>query len=224
MNTNYVIRKKEYYYIMKYSNWKTILNNYVKKNYKEYIIVTVLFIIGIFIGVMIINSSQENQVNEISTYINEIITKYKELNNINKFELVIKSIKRNLLFAIVIWSAGTTVIGIPIVLIMILIRGIVLGFTISSIIITLGTLKGILFCMIALVLQNIIHIPAILTIGTSSIKLYKSIIKDKRKENIKIELIRHTIICILMIVLLILSEIIENYISFKLIKKMIKYF
>lgn len=209
---------------MKYSNWKTILNNYVKKNYKEYIIVTVLFIIGIFIGVMIINSSQENQVNEISTYINEIITKYKELNNINKFELVIKSIKRNLLFAIVIWSAGTTVIGIPIVLIMILIRGIVLGFTISSIIITLGTLKGILFCMIALVLQNIIHIPAILTIGTSSIKLYKSIIKDKRKENIKIELIRHTIICILMIVLLILSEIIENYISFKLIKKMIKYF
>lgn len=209
---------------MKYSIWKTILNNYVKKNYKEYIIVTVLFIIGIFIGVMIINSSQENQVNEISTYINEIITKYKELNNINKFELVIKSIKRNLLFAIVIWSAGTTVIGIPIVLIMILIRGIVLGFTISSIIITLGTLKGILFCMIALVLQNIIHIPAILTIGTSSIKLYKSIIKDKRKENIKIELIRHTIICILMIVLLILSEIIENYISFKLIKKMIKYF
>lgn len=209
---------------MKYSNWKTILNNYVKKNYKEYIIVTVLFIIGIFIGVMIINSSQENQVNEISTYINEIITKYKELNNINKFELVIKSIKRNLLFAIVIWSAGTTVIGIPIVLIMILFRGIVLGFTISSIIITLGTLKGILFCMIALVLQNIIHIPAILTIGTSSIKLYKSIIKDKRKENIKIELIRHTIICILMIVLLILSEIIENYISFKLIKKMIKYF
>ena len=175
---------------MKYSNWKTILNNYVKKNYKEYIIVTVLFIIGIFIGVMIINSSQENQVNEISTYINEIITKYKELNNINKFELVIKSIKRNLLFAIVIWSAGTTVIGIPIVLIMILIRGIVLGFTISSIIITLGTLKGILFCMIALVLQNIIHIPAILTIGTSSIKLYKSIIKDKRKENIKIELIK----------------------------------
>ena len=209
---------------MKYSNWKTILNNYVKKNYKEYIIVTVLFIIGIFIGVMIINSSQENQVNEISTYINEIITKYKELNNINKFELVIKSIKRNLLFAIVIWSAGTTVIGIPIVLIMILIRGIVLGFTISSIIITLGTLKGILFCMIALVLQNIIHIPAILTIGTSSIKLYKSIKKDKREENIKIELIRHTIICILMIVLLILSEIIENYISFKLIKKMIKYF
>ena len=75
-----------------------------------------------------------------------------------------------------------------------------------------------------MVLQNILYIPAILTIGVSSIKLYKSIITDKRKENIKIEVIRHTIISTIMIAVLVLSTIIENFISLKIIKKIIKYF
>ena len=100
----------------------------------------------------------------------------------------------------------------------------ILGFTISSITVALGTLKGILFCIVSLVLQNILYIPAILTIGVSSIKLYKSIITDKRKENIKIEIIRHTIISTIMIAVLVLSTIIENFISLKIIKKIIKYF
>lgn len=209
---------------MRYSNYKNALKNYIKINYKEYILISLIFLIGIFVGVMIINNSKESQVSEILTYINDFITKYKEIENINKVSLIIESIKRNLLLAIILWLAGTTVICMPIVLIVILFRGIALGFTISSITITLGTLKGILFCVSSIALQNFLYIPAILTIGVSSIKLYKSIIKDKMRENIKIEIIRHTIISVLMVILLVLSAIIENLISIKILKNIIKYF
>lgn len=209
---------------MRYSNYKNALKNYIKVNYKEYILISLIFLIGIFVGVMIINNSKESQISEISTYINDFITKYKEIDNINKVSLIVESIKKNLLLAIILWLAGTTVICMPIVLIVVLLRGIVLGFTISSITITLGTLKGILFCVSSIALQNILYIPAILTIGVSSIKLYKSIIKDKMRENIKIEIIRHTIISVLMVILLVLSAIIENLISIKILKNIIKYF
>ena len=209
---------------MRYSNYKNALKNYIKINYKEYILISLIFLIGIFVGVMIINNSKESQISEISTYINDFITKYKEIDNINKVSLIVESIKKNLLLAIILWLAGTTVICMPIVLIVILFRGIALGFTISSITITLGTLKGILFCVSSIALQNILYIPAILTIGVSSIKLYKSIIKDKMRENIKIEIIRHTIISVLMVILLVLSAIIENLISIKILKNIIKYF
>ena len=77
--------------------------------------------------------------------------------------------------------------------------------------------------MLALFLQNILFIPAILTIGVSSIKLYKSIITDRRKENIKIEIIRHTIISVIMLCVLILSSLIENEVSLNLLKMGIKY-
>ena len=209
---------------MRYSNYKNALKNYIKINYKEYILISLIFLIGIFVGVMIINNSKESQISEISTYINDFITKYKEIDNINKVSLIAESIKKNLLLAIILWLAGTTVICMPIVLIVVMLRGIVLGFTISSITITLGTLKGILFCVSSIALQNILYIPAILTIGVSSIKLYKSIIKDKMRENIKIEIIRHTIISVLMVILLVLSAIIENLISIKILKNIIKYF
>lgn len=209
---------------MRYSNYKNALKNYIKINYKEYILISLIFLIGIFVGVMIINNSKESQISEISTYINDFITKYKEIDNINKVSLIVESIKKNLLLAIILWLAGTTVICMPIVLIVVMLRGIVLGFTISSITITLGTLKGILFCVSSIALQNILYIPAILTIGVSSIKLYKSIIKDKMRENIKIEIIRHTIISVLMVILLVLSAIIENLISIKILKNIIKYF
>ena len=57
---------------MRYSNYKNALKNYIKINYKEYILISLIFLIGIFVGVMIINNSKESQISEISTYINDI--------------------------------------------------------------------------------------------------------------------------------------------------------
>lgn len=55
-------------------------------------------------------------------------------------------------------------------------------------------------------------------------KLYKSIMKDKRRENIKLEVIRHTIISIMLFVLLIIASLIEVYISTNLFMLVIQYF
>lgn len=49
-------------------------------------------------------------------------------------------------------------------------------------------------------------------------KLYKSIVKDKRKENIKLEISRHTLFCILILALLEISAFIEVYISTNLLQ------
>lgn len=209
---------------MQDSKWKLVLKNYVKNNYKEYILTSLIFIIGLFIGVMIINNSTETQSSEITTYLNEFITKFKGIQNINKTSLIFTSIKNNIILAVIIWVAGTTVIGLPIVLIAILLRGLILGYTISAVTLTLGASKGIIFCLISIFLQNILFMPAVLTLGVSSIKLYKSIMKDKRRENIKVEIIRHTIISAIMILVLVISSLVENVISITLLKSFIKYF
>ena len=209
---------------MQDSKWKLVLKNYVKNNYKEYILTSLIFIIGLFIGVMIINNCTETQSSEITTYLNEFITKFKGIQNINKTSLIFTSIKNNTILAVIIWLAGTTVIGLPIVLIAIMLRGLILGYTISAVTLTLGAPKGIIFCLISIFLQNILFIPAVLTLGVSSIKLYKSIMKDKGRENIKVEIIRHTIISAIMVLGLCISSLIENVISITLLKSFIKYF
>lgn len=118
---------------------------------------------------------------------------------------------------------GSTVIGVPFVYGIITYRGFCIGYTVASIIGTLGTQKGIIFLITSLVLQNILFIPCLLALGVSGLKLYRSIIKDKRKENIKIEIYRHTMFSIMMLVGLICSSVIEAYVSSGLFTYTIKY-
>lgn len=200
------------------------IRQYVYDNIKEYALVTILFIIGIFVGVIVVNNLDDVKTQEIKIYITDFIEKYKTIEKLDKVSLIGTSIKNNIILTIIIWIAGTTVIGVPIVLAVILFRGVCLGYTISSITYSIGLGKGILFCIVALCLQNILFIPAILSLGVSSLKLYKSIIKDRRRENIKIEIIRHTIFSLLMLAVLILSSFIENTISISILQKIIKFF
>lgn len=205
------------------SNVKNTIIEYSRNNSKEYILVILIFIIGLFMGVMFINNTSIENENIIINYITEFKEKFSLMENIDKANLVANSIKNNIFLAIIIWLAGTTIIGMPVVLGLILFRGFCLGYTISAITYTFGVGKGFLFCILSIFLQNILFIPALLTMGVSSIKLYKSIINDRRKENIKIEIVRHTIISIMMLGVLIIASFIENEVSVSLLKMGIKY-
>lgn len=193
-------------------------------NKKEYILVTLIFLVGVFLGVMFINNIEDSQIEEIKTYLVEFIDKLKNTESLNTFSLLKTTLKQNTILAILLWFFGTTVIGIPIVFGIIMYRGFCLGYSISSIIVTIGTGKGIAFSLITLLLQNIIFVPAIIALGVSGFKLYKSIVKDKNRENIKIEVLRHTIFSIIMLIILYVASIVEIVISTNFLKIFVKYF
>ena len=141
---------------------KQIIIEHVANNKKEYTIVILIFIIGIFFGVFFVNNMQESPKEEIQTYINNFIEKMKSLQNIDNATLLKNSIIQNAIFAILIWFFGTTVIGLPIVFGLVLYRGFCLGYTISSFITILGIGKGITFILASLLFQSLLTIPAIL--------------------------------------------------------------
>lgn len=202
---------------------KDIIVNHITSNSKEYIIVTLLFIIGIFLGVLFVNNIKNDEFDSVQNYITTFIQKFKENPNIDSGELLKTSIIKNLILALSLWFFGTTVIGIPIVFGILIYRGFCLGYTISTFISTIGIAKGLAFVFSNMLLQTVIFIPAILAISVSGFKLYKSIVKDKRKENVKIEIIRHTIFSALMTILLCLSSVVEVFVSNNLLKIIVKY-
>lgn len=202
---------------------KDIIVNHIASNSKEYIIVTLLFIIGIFLGVLFVNNIKNDEFDSVQNYITTFIQKFKENPNIDSGELLKTSIIKKLILALSLWFFGTTVIGIPIVFGILIYRGFCLGYTISTFISTIGIAKGLAFVFSNMLLQTVIFIPAILAISVSGFKLYKSIVKDKRKENVKIEIIRHTIFSALMTILLCLSSVVEVFVSNNLLKIIVKY-
>ena len=201
-----------------------ILLNHIKANLKSYIIVILMFVAGILLGVLFLNNTKDEQKNDVTTYINTYIDQAKENKTINTAETLKNSIRENIILGVGLWFAGTTLIGIPIVFGIILFRGFCLGYTISACTYTLGIGKGLVFVLISLLLQNMLLIPAILGIGVSGIKLYKSVMKDKRKENIKLEILRHTILSGMMLCVLTLSAIVKINVSGSMLESLIKYF
>ena len=200
-----------------------IIISHINQNQKNYLIAGLLFITGLVIGILFINHLSGDQYTEITNYITSTSNQIKTTQNLNYTELLKTSIISNLVLVIIVWIAASTIIGIPIVYGTIVYRGFILGYTISSVIMTLGIKNGTLFSMSSLLLHNILFIPVLFAISVSGMNLYQSIVKNKKRENVKLEFIRHTIFCIIMFIFLIISSLIEIYISTNLAKLVLNY-
>ena len=194
-------------------NLKNIILEHINNNLKDYTILVLFFLVCIILGVVFINNANETEQQQISSYINGMVNSLKGDYEIDSVVLLKSSIIENIKLVIILWFAGSTVIGMPFVYGIITYRGFCLGYTSASIIGVLGTQKGIVFLITSLLLQNLLFIPCLLALGVSGLKLYRSIMKDKRKENIKVEIYRHTIFCLLMLIGLVCSSVIETYVS-----------
>ena len=206
------------------SNIKEFVLRHIYENFKLYLIVIIIFIIGIVAGVIFINNTTGDQATEIQNYITEFINLLKQDYHIDTGLLLKKSLSDNFILIITMWLLGSTVIGIPIVMGIVLFRGFCIGYSVSAIIATLGVQKGTLFFTTTMLLHNLIFIPVIICMTISCIKLYKSIMKDKRRENIKIEIIRHTLVSIILSLLLIVASLVESFVSTNLLMLSIKIF
>lgn len=202
---------------------KDIIIKHITDNIKEYATVVLIFFISIIVGIIFINNINDEQQVEINNYINNFINSVHQNSTINFLGLLKESITTNIFLTICMWFAGCTVIGMPIVYGIIAFRGFCVGYTVSSIIATLGTGKGLAFSMSTILLQNLLLIPAIFALSVSGIRLYKSIMKDKRRENIKLEVLRHTAFSAMMCVVMILASFVETYVSSNIFMNIVEF-
>lgn len=202
---------------------RKVITEHIQINLKEYVIVLSILMLGVIVGVIFVNQLSDNQKSELNLYITSFVDLMKGDNDIDTIGLLQNSIKQNITLTILLWFVGSTVIGLPIVYGIILFRGFCLGYTISAIVAILGTSKGMIFTMSTMLLQNIIFIPCILALAVSGTKLYKSIMKDRRKENIKFEIIKHTIFSGIIGLGLISSSFVEVYLSTNIFRLFINF-
>lgn len=166
-------------------------------------------------GIFFVNHTSEEEILKINSYVNSLKENIENSDNINKTELLLQSIKQNSSFMLIIWLLGCTIIGSSLVYLGIAYKGFSLGYTISAIIASLGPEKGSIFVFASLLLQNIILLPAVFMLAESGIKLYTRI--TKQCVNLKHELLRHTIIMFISLLMCIVSSIVEVYLSTNLL-------
>ena len=199
---------------------QTIINH-IGKNIHIYFKVIIIFIIGICIGTIVVNQLPENELNSISVYINNSINVLKNNNDVPKIQILKISLVKNIFIVFLIWFLGLTLIGNLILYGSVLIIGITFGYTISSIMTTFTFIQGILFFFTAMLFQNIISIPSLIFLIVQGIKASKDL--TNKQYNIKHIIIKYTMFSLITLILLILSSLVETYISGNLIFYIIKY-
>ena len=148
-------------------------------NKKIFIFLLVISFLAIITGTIFVIVLGNNYTNEIEESINNFLNNLDKINYLETFKNIFLT---NLIFLILIWLVGISIIGIPISLILFFIKCFSLGFTIGSFILVFKT-KGILLNIIYVIPSQLINI--LITIYLLSIsliisfKILESFIKKK---------------------------------------------
>ena len=142
------------------------------------IIMIISIILGILFPAIITKEDKSLIIDSVKTFISGI-----KQNNINYLSGILQSISNNSLVTILVWILGISIIGIPLILLIIFFKGFLIGFSFTSILITYG-ISGIIKAIIY-TLPNIGNLLATFLLGyyaiTFSIKKKKNIFKKENR-------------------------------------------
>ena len=193
----------------------------LKENKITFLWVLLFFLVGIVLGSYTVYYMSDFNRVEITTYFNNFL-EFLGGNSVSYTSILVDSVKSILPMVVIIVLLGYTAVGTPIILMMDLAKGYVIGFTFSLIVSMLGS-KGIMLVLSGLMLQNLIFIPIIMLISVLAIR--HSVTKLKMgvsRDRVKLDVSRAYLNFQGLLSLIIISGIlIETYISPNLIRLVI---
>jgi stage II sporulation protein M len=203
---------------------KGIVLSHIKSNLIIFAVVVLTIVFGIVAGSLSVHAlnveQKEGLVNYLNLFLNKPVTA-----EINTQSLLRQSLWNNIKSAGIMWVLGVTILGIPVVIVLLFFKGFVLGFTVGFLVEQLG-FKGTLFSTASLLPQNIILLPVLVAMGMASISFSLMLI-SRRKTWSKVTLFQHFLgytLCYGFYVLIMFSGVlIETYVTPVFIKSIISY-
>ena len=193
---------------------KKIINKLKEK--KQFILIFLICVVAFIIGVLLPSILNEENRKIIETSLNSFFDTIKN-NQLKTNELLFKTLTSNIIIDLILWLLGISIIGIPIVIILLGYKSLSLGFTISSIISTYK-LNGVIKALIYIV-PNIINLFIFFVISYYSISfslmLFNYLFR-KKEYNKRVIVNRYLKLLVISIIILIFSSVIETYVVPKL--------
>ncbi len=152
------------------------MNNYNKKppgrlasalmgGWPVYLIILVVFTCGLTVGSMSAGSMDTSKSDELSAYIKDFMQKAEGI-SFESDRMARNAMVNNSITVAAIYALGLTVIGMPVTLAILFVRGFVIGFAVGFLTRDLS-MGGLLLTAAAILPHNLLYIPA-MWFGTAS--------------------------------------------------------
>lgn len=146
---------------------KNQIANHFKAHATIYVFMIILFLTGVIFGAVIVNSMNFNQKQDIFFYLERYISQIIAGEQIGNQAILINSFLYHMKYLLLLFLLGLTVIGLPLVWILIFIKGLVVGFSVGFIVNQFGV-KGLLLASLSIAPQNLLIIPIYIIAGSLS--------------------------------------------------------
>ncbi|MGG1600220.1 stage II sporulation protein M [Paenibacillus naphthalenovorans] len=155
------------------------LEQYMKEHLSLYIFVGVIFVTGVVFGAVMVNALSLEQKQEITRYLGNFFSIVTQGGLESGTASSIKeSFTMHIKWVLIIWLLGLSVIGLPLILILDFLKGVLIGFSVGYMVGTLSW-KGLLFAMVSVVPQNLIVIPLLIICSVSAISFSILLVKNR---------------------------------------------
>ena len=199
--------------------------NHIKENITVYIFMTTLFLIGIIFGAIVVNSMTFIQKQDLYFHLERFLNQINGEMTFANVDILKRSFFYHVKYLLLLFLLGLTIIGLPIIWVLIFIKGLVVGFSVGFIVNQLG-LKGLLLATISIAPQNIIIIPVYIVAASLSmifsLGLLHKIVGHSTSQSVTKPFMQYTFIFIILIACAFLSTLIETYVSNEALKAMLR--
>ena len=179
------------------------------------LVVFIVFILGLLFGSIYITLLNNSNKKVVLDSVNNYCSSFNKISITDKFNIFKSNLSSNLIYYIVMWLLGLSIIGLPIIVFMVFMRFFVTGFNISSLF-ACYKLKGLKYVLVYLVPSNIILLLLSIFLGiysvNISIRLATNIIK-KKTINFGTFMGKYFFILLISILLVVITSLYDSFVS-----------
>ena len=144
-----------------------------------YIFVAVLFLVGVIFGALMVNALSLEQQQDLGRYLqNFFMTVDQNEAGTGAAQSFWSIAGLHLKWVGLIWFLGLSVIGLPGILILDFLKGVLVGFTVGYLVGQFSW-KGLLFALVSVAPSNLLIIPVLIVSSVSAIAFSLHVIKNR---------------------------------------------
>lgn len=188
---------------------------YLREHQSLYLFTTVLFAMGVIFGAVIVNSLELEQKQELIGFLHYFFDHMERggiaepsLHFWQSFAYYLKTVG-------IMWMLGLSIIGLPLILLLLFLKGLVVGFTVGFLVDQLQW-QGVTFSLLGVLPQNMLVIPALLIVGVGGISFSLRLIRTRllsRRDVILPHFLGYTTLVFAMAGVLTVAALFETYVS-----------
>ncbi|MGG3891809.1 stage II sporulation protein M [Metabacillus fastidiosus] len=206
---------------------QTIIKQHIKDQSSIYLFVFVLFLMGVIFGAIIVNSMNINQKEDLYYYLSRFFGQVSEGKIASSIDMFKQSFFHNMKYLGLMWVLGISIIGLPVILVMLFIKGMVVGFTVGFLVNQLGW-KGFLLSFVTVLPQNILLIPAFIVMCAVAISFSLKMVKQLyMKKTLMMEspfsmFMKYVVVLVSISLFTVIASLFEAYASPMLMKSLVE--